>query len=109
MMTAQDYLQYGLALLTFITSVVVVIKYLMDRDEKIESNLRLDTNKVVDEIRKEISEIKENYVRSEVHNRHAEAVERQIRDMNALVSNMSAAINVRLDNLFSLITNTGKK
>ena len=105
-MELQDYVQYGLASLTFLASGIAIVKYLMDRDDKSETSLRAEFNKSIDEINKQISDIKDTHVKRDDHNRHAESVERQIRDVSTMVSNMSTSINIRLDGLFAIMTRT---
>lgn len=108
-MEPQDYLQYALAFLTLLASGIAVVKYLMDRDDKSETTIRAEFNRILDDVRKEISDIKDTHVKQDAHNRHAQSVERQIHDVSTMVSNMSNSINIRLDGLYALMTQSNKK
>lgn len=75
----------------------------MDRtDTKVaeEAKARKDLE---DNIRKDLEAIKDNHVRRDDHNRHVEAVERQITAVTQMVATMGQNINSRLDNLVSLV------
>ena len=103
-MDIQIIIELALGVSALVAYGVGIVKYVIDKSEKGNQQQRAEMKQMEDEMRKEIALIKENHVKREDHNRHAESVERQIRDVSAMVSQMAATINTRLDGLFAILT-----
>lgn len=99
---------FGVTLLVY---GVAIIRYILDKVEEkhrqgSEAQLRLES-----EIRKDLKEIGDNYVRRDDHARHVESVERQINGVTITMNSMNKDITGRLDNLMAMIATlvVGKK
>lgn len=81
----------------------LIIKYLLDRmDQKLTAE-RDERIKNEEHSRKELADVKDQYVRREDYNRHVDNMEKQIAQVGQAMGDLQRGMNQRLDTIMAML------
>lgn len=86
----------------------LIIKYLIDRQDKAVNKLRDERIAMIAELHNKVNKISDDHVKREEFNAHVEATKSDARSMLTMLTNLGVSINTRLDSVLLMMAARNK-